>query len=136
MGRVDFRIRLKLPQEVIQDDLAAVVQLVEIFLKTAQSCLFACSFTYLSYSPYPKTNSGTINLNFHNILSSLTNSRKIQKSFRFFDSVSLGAFNNYLEAVKKCLILGIKTVHVGGGGGGKKWQNSVHVVIERPLSSK
>ena len=24
---------------------------------------------------------------------------------------------------------GIKTVHAGGGGG-KKWQNSVHVVVE------
>ena len=29
---------------------------------------------------------------------------------------------------------GIKTVHVGGGRGGvKKWQNSVHVVVECPL---
>ena len=46
MGRVDLRIHLKLPQEVIQDDLAAVVQLGEIFFKTAQLCLFACSFTY------------------------------------------------------------------------------------------
>ena len=27
---------------------------------------------------------------------------------------------------------GIKTVHLGGGGG-KKWQNSVHVVVECPL---
>ena len=36
MGRVDLRIRLKLPQEVIQDDLAAVVQLGEMFFKTAQ----------------------------------------------------------------------------------------------------
>ena len=36
MGRVDLRIRLKLPQEVIQDDLAAVVQLGAIFFKTAQ----------------------------------------------------------------------------------------------------
>ena len=27
---------------------------------------------------------------------------------------------------------GIKTVHAGGRGG-KKWQNSVHVVIECPL---
>ena len=26
---------------------------------------------------------------------------------------------------------GIKTVHAGGGG--QKWQNSVHVVIEWPL---
>ena len=30
---------------------------------------------------------------------------------------------------------GIKTVHAGGGGGGvKKWQNSVHVVVECPLT--
>ena len=28
---------------------------------------------------------------------------------------------------------GIKTVHARGGGGGQKWQNSVHVVIECPL---
>ena len=28
---------------------------------------------------------------------------------------------------------GIKTVHAGGGV--KKWQNSVHVVVECPLSS-
>ena len=27
---------------------------------------------------------------------------------------------------------GIKTVYTGGGGG-KKWQNSVHVVVECPL---
>ena len=40
MGRVDLRIRLKLPQEVIQDDLAAVVKLGEIFFKTAQLCFF------------------------------------------------------------------------------------------------
>ena len=33
MGRLDLRIRLKLPQEVIQDDLAAVVQLGDFFLK-------------------------------------------------------------------------------------------------------
>ena len=25
---------------------------------------------------------------------------------------------------------GIKSVHAEGGGGGKKWQNSVHVVVE------
>ena len=30
---------------------------------------------------------------------------------------------------------GIKTVH-GGGGGVKKWQNSVHVVDECPLRIK
>ena len=29
---------------------------------------------------------------------------------------------------------GIKTAHMGGGGGGKKWQNSVHVVVESPLT--
>ena len=30
---------------------------------------------------------------------------------------------------------GIKTVHAGRGGGDvKKWQNSVHVVVECPLS--
>ena len=28
---------------------------------------------------------------------------------------------------------GIKTVHAGGPGGVKKWQNSVHVVVECPL---
>ena len=30
------------------------------------------------------------------------------------------------------LAQGIKTVHAGGGV--KKWQNSVHVVVERPLT--
>ena len=30
---------------------------------------------------------------------------------------------------------GIKTVHAGRGGGVKKWQNSVHVVVECPLHS-
>ena len=40
MGRVDLRIHLKLPQEVIQDDLAAVVQLGEICFKTAQLCFY------------------------------------------------------------------------------------------------
>ena len=29
---------------------------------------------------------------------------------------------------------GIKTVHAGGGF--KKWQNSVHVVVECPLTAK
>ena len=29
---------------------------------------------------------------------------------------------------------GIKTVHAGGGGV-KKWQNSVHIVVECPLAS-
>ena len=28
------------------------------------------------------------------------------------------------------------TVHAGGGGGGKNWQNSVHVAVERPLKAK
>ena len=28
---------------------------------------------------------------------------------------------------------GLKTVHAGGGGGGKKCQKSVHVVAECPL---
>ena len=28
---------------------------------------------------------------------------------------------------------GIKTVHAGGGGAGKKWQNSIHVVVECSL---
>ena len=31
---------------------------------------------------------------------------------------------------------GIKIVHAGGGGGVKKWQNSVHVVVECPLVIK
>ena len=31
---------------------------------------------------------------------------------------------------------GIKTVHAGGGGGVKKWQNSVHVVVECPLTGR
>ena len=29
---------------------------------------------------------------------------------------------------------GRKTVHTGGEGGVKKWQNSVHVVVEWPLA--
>ena len=29
---------------------------------------------------------------------------------------------------------GIKTVHSGGRGGVKKWQNSVHIVVECPLN--
>ena len=42
--------------------------------------------------------------------------------------------------VKKCLFVhfqGLKTVYAmggGGGGGGQKWQNSVHVVVECPLT--
>ena len=30
---------------------------------------------------------------------------------------------------------GIKTVQAEGGGGVKEWQNSVHVVVERPLTN-
>ena len=54
-----------------------------------------------------------------------------------------GPFKNYLEkmrgeGVKKCLFFvhaqGIKTVHAGGRGV-KKWQNSVHVVVECPLEN-
>ena len=45
-------------------------------------------------------------------------------------------FNNYVDyRVKKMSVSvhaqGIKTVHAGGG---KKWQNSVHVVVECPLT--
>ena len=32
------------------------------------------------------------------------------------------------------LAQGIKTVHAGGGGV-KKWQNSVHIVVECPLTT-
>ena len=67
MDRADLRIRLKLPQEVIQDELAAVVQLGQEFFKTAQLCLCACSFTYLSYSQGPKTNSESKNPYFQDI---------------------------------------------------------------------
>ena len=53
---------------------------------------------------------------------------------------SWGPFNNYVEKMrgerlKKCVFVharGIKTVHAGEGGF-KKWQNSVHVVVEWPL---
>ena len=40
-----------------------------------------------------------------------------------------------MRGPKKSLFVhaqGIKTVHVGGGGG-QKWQNSVHVAVECPL---
>ena len=46
MGRVDLRIRLKLPQEVIQDDLAAVVQLGEIFFLNS-AIMFICLQFYI-----------------------------------------------------------------------------------------
>ena len=46
MGRVDLRIRLKLPQEVIQDDLAAVVQLGEIFFLNS-TIMFICLQFYI-----------------------------------------------------------------------------------------
>ena len=48
-----------------------------------------------------------------------------------------GPFNNYVDKMRKGVgqkmsvfvhAQGIKTVHAGGGG--KKWQNSVHVVVE------
>ena len=51
-----------------------------------------------------------------------------------------GAFNNYVDKMRggggqKMFVFvhaqGIKTVHAGGGV--KKWQNSVHVVVECPL---
>ena len=53
-----------------------------------------------------------------------------------------GAFNNYVDKMRggggqKMSVFvhaqGIKTVH-GGGRGGQKWQISVHVVVECPLS--
>ena len=50
-----------------------------------------------------------------------------------------GAFNNYVDKIlfgQKMSVFdhaqGIKTVHAGEGGV-KKWQNSVHVVVECPL---
>ena len=54
-----------------------------------------------------------------------------------------GAFNNYVDKMRggggqKISVFvhaqGIKTVHAGGEGV-KKWQNSVHVVVECPLSA-
>ena len=54
-----------------------------------------------------------------------------------------GAFNNYVDKMRggggqKMSVFvhaqSIKTVHAGGEGGGvKKWQSSVHVVVECPL---
>ena len=54
-----------------------------------------------------------------------------------------GLFNNYVEKIRgergqKMSVFvhaqGIKTVHAGGWGV-KKWQNSVHVVVECPLTN-
>ena len=53
-----------------------------------------------------------------------------------------GAFNNYVDkmrgGVKKCRFLStlrvLKLSTHGGVGGVKKWQNSVHVVVECPLN--
>ena len=53
-----------------------------------------------------------------------------------------GPFNNYADKMRggggqKMSVFvhaqGIKTVHAGGGV--KKWQNSVHVVVECPLTT-
>ena len=55
-----------------------------------------------------------------------------------------GPFNNYVGKIRGrggqkmsvfVLAQGIKTVHAGGGGGVKKWQNSVHIVVECPLTT-
>jgi hypothetical protein len=55
----------------------------------------------------------------------------------------MGAFNNYVDKMRggggqKMSVFvhaqGIKTVH-GGGGGVKKWQISVHVVVECSLDN-
>ena len=52
----------------------------------------------------------------------------------------MGSFNNYVDKMsggggqKMSAFVhaqGIKAVHAGGGGN-KKWQNSVHVVVEWP----
>ena len=64
------------------------------------------------------------------------------RGFVFWPTLSLrrGAFNNYVDKMRggggqKMSVFvhaqGIKTVHAGGGV--KKWQNSVHVVVECPL---
>ena len=54
------------------------------------------------------------------------------------NGLTRGSFNNYVDKMRggggqKMTVFvhaqGIKTVHAGGGGG-KKWQNSVHVVVE------
>ena len=56
------------------------------------------------------------------------------------NTTTKGAFNNYVDKMRggggqKMSVFvqaqGIKTVHAGGGG--KKLQNSVHVVVECPL---
>ena len=56
----------------------------------------------------------------------------------------MGSFNNYLRGQdeggggRKMSVFvhaqGIKTVHAEGEGV-KKWQNSVHIVVERPLKA-
>ena len=55
-----------------------------------------------------------------------------------------GPFNNYVDKMrggvgqKRSVFVhaqSIKTVHTEGGGV-KKWQNSVHVVVECPLNGK
>ena len=62
----------------------------------------------------------------------------MQKCKFNFDS---GPFNNYVDKMRrgagrgqKMSVLvhaqGMKTVHAGRGGGVKKWQNSVYVVVE------
>ena len=48
----------------------------------------------------------------------------------------MGPFNNYVDKMRGRVSVfvhaqGIKTVHAGGEI--KKWQNSVHVVVECPL---
>ena len=48
----------------------------------------------------------------------------------------MGPFNNYVDKMRGRVFVfvhaqGIKTVHAGGEI--KKWQNSVHVVVECPL---
>ena len=54
-------------------------------------------------------------------------------------STHKGVFNNYVDKMKGgggqkmsgfVHAQGIKTVRSGGGGDVKKWQNSVHVVVE------
>ena len=52
----------------------------------------------------------------------------------------MGSFNNYVDKMRggggqRMSVFvhaqGVKTVHAGGGG--QKWQNSVHVVVALPL---
>ena len=78
--------------------------------------------------------------------SNLTNEEKEKKykylvKFFYVRGVSTkGAFNNYVDKMgggQKMSVFvysqGIKPVHAGGG---QKWQNSVHVVVESPLMEK